>query len=134
MHELSIASSLAAKVLAFAEGTDGARVLEVTLEVGEMTCIQTEQLTFCYGAITTDTPIEGSALIIERVPLVVSCPECGYTGRPKYWEDAQWDAPIATLACPRCGRTADAIRGHECSIKSLRYDRSTQLPENRATG
>ena len=67
MHELSIASAVAEKVMAFAQARQPARVLQVRLAVGEMTCLQKEQLAFCYHAITQATPIEDSTLEIEPV-------------------------------------------------------------------
>ncbi len=123
MHEFSIAASLAEKVIAFAEEHAPARVLQVRLAIGELMGIEREQLTFCYKAITENTCIGESSLEIETVAPVVSCPACGYTGGPKYWEEAQWLAPIPTLACPRCGATTETIEGNECSIRTIQYAR-----------
>jgi hydrogenase nickel incorporation protein HypA/HybF len=121
MHELSIASAVAEKVMDFARTHQPGRVLQVRLAVGEMTCLQKEQLAFCYRAITQETPIEDSTLEIEPVATIVNCPGCGYTGSPKYWEDGQWQTSIPTLACPGCGATAEAIQGHECAIRTITY-------------
>ena len=121
MHELSLASVIAQKVQALAEGQPLARVREVRVAVGEWTSVQAEQLVFCYRAVTEDTPLGDSILAIEPVAGVVKCPYCGYMGRPKYWEDAQWLAPIPTLMCPECERSADMVKGHECAIRAIRY-------------
>ena len=121
VHELSIASAVAEKVMAFAQTRQPGRVLQVRLAVGEMTCLQKEQLAFCYHAITQATPIEDSTLEIEAVAPIVNCPGCGYTGSPKYWEEAQWQTSIPTLACPRCGGTTEAVQGHECAIRAITY-------------
>ena len=80
------------------------KILGVRLLVGELSCIEPEQLRFCYGAITKETAIENSALEIERVEAEVSCPNCSYRGRPKFWEDALSDVVVATLQCPSCGK------------------------------
>jgi hydrogenase nickel incorporation protein HypA/HybF len=121
MHEFSIAAALAEKVTAFAAERSPIRVLRVRLAVGELTCIQTEQLCFCYGAIIPDSIIRDSVLEIEPVAPVVSCPSCGYTGAPKYWDEAQWHTRVPTLACPQCGGTTEAIEGNECSIRTIQY-------------
>ncbi|HZZ20201.1 MAG TPA: hydrogenase maturation nickel metallochaperone HypA [Opitutaceae bacterium] len=121
MHEFSIASGLVEKVTAFAEERAPIRVLKVRLAIGNLMCIQAEQLAFCYNALTEDTPIGGSSLEIEMVPPVVSCTNCGYTGAPKYWEDPQLLSPVPTMSCPKCGSTTEAIEGDQCSIRTISY-------------
>ena len=122
MHELSFAMSLMESVLGLLESRQVKRVRQVRLALGELTCIQAEQLRFCYEAITRQTALEGSSLEIEAVPAAVKCPHCGYQGAPKYWMDALTDAPVATLQCPQCGQAAEMAQGHECTIKSVQYE------------
>jgi len=121
MHEFSIASTLVESVLDFATTPPPKKVLKVLLEVGELTCVEAEQLQFCYTSIITETALAGSSLEIERVSAEVHCPHCGYAGAPKYWDDAQAAARIATLQCPQCGQTAETTRGHDCTIRTIRY-------------
>lgn len=121
MHELSIASAIVEHVLAFAESDPPKKILGVRVLIGELSCIEPEQLSFCYAAITKETAIENSALEIERVEAEVLCPNCSYRGRPKFWEDALSDVVVATLQCPSCGKAAEAVQGHECTIRTIRY-------------
>jgi hydrogenase nickel incorporation protein HypA/HybF len=121
MHELSIASTIVERVLEFAEGDPARKILGVRLLVGELSCIEPEQLRFCYSAVTKETALEDSNLEIERCEAEVSCPYCSYRGRPKFWEDALSDVVVATLQCPSCGKAAEAVRGHECIIQTIRY-------------
>ena len=121
MHELSIASTLVESVLDFANSPPPKKVLKVLLQIGEMTCVEPEQLQFCYEAVTKETEIEDSTLEIERVPAQVACPHCGYAGAPKYWEDALAAAPVVTLQCPTCGKAVETINGHDCTIRTIRY-------------
>ena len=121
MHELSIASAMVESVLEFAETPPAKKVLKVLLQIGELTCIEPEQLRFSYVAITKETVLEDSALEIEETSATVACSHCGYEGRPKYWDGALAGARIATLQCPRCGKAAEATQGHECTIKTIRY-------------
>ena len=67
MHELSIASAIVDHLLEFAESDPPKKILSVRLLVGELSCIEPEQLSFCYAAITRETAIENSTLEIERV-------------------------------------------------------------------
>jgi len=121
MHELSIASTLVESVLEFANSPPPKKVLKVLLQVGELTCVEPDQLQFCYSAVIKETPIEDSTLEIERVPAEVACSHCGYAGPPKYWDDALAAAPIATLQCPTCGLATESINGHDCTIRTIRY-------------
>jgi hydrogenase nickel incorporation protein HypA/HybF len=121
MHEFSIATEIVEAVLSFAEKNDVQRVLEIRLAVGELACIETGQLRFCFGAITPQTALENCALEIESVAAVVRCPHCAYCGQPKYWDEALAGAAFPTLRCPSCGRTAEAVEGRECAIRSVKF-------------
>jgi hydrogenase nickel incorporation protein HypA/HybF len=121
MHELSIASAVVDSVLEFVAERSVKRVLTVRLAVGELSHVEEEQLRFCYMAITQETPMQDSALEIEKVPAMVRCSHCEYSGRPKYWDDALSVAPIPTLECPNCGGAAEAVEGNDCAIKSIRF-------------
>jgi hydrogenase nickel incorporation protein HypA/HybF len=121
MHELSIASNLVDSVLEFANSPPPKKVLKVMLQIGELTCVEPDQLAFCYTAMTKETAIEDSTLEIERVPAEVGCPHCGYAGPPKYWQDALAAAPVATLQCPACGKAVETTHGHDCTIRTIRY-------------
>jgi len=121
MHELSIVSTLVESVLEFVAVHQVGKVINVKLSVGELTCVEAEQMRFCYTALTEKTSLEGSVLEIEMVPAEVKCPHCLYQGPPKYWEDALCAAPVPTLQCPKCGKAAEAAQGHECTIKTIKY-------------
>ena len=121
MHELSIAASIVESVLQFVGDRRVSKVLRVRLAVGELTCVQAEQLKFCYESVARETVIQDSTLDIEEVPARVKCGHCAYEGAPKYWIDSLADTPIPTLQCPQCGRSAEAAQGHECAIKTIQY-------------
>jgi hydrogenase nickel incorporation protein HypA/HybF len=128
MHELSIASGLIEKLLEFSDQNSERAILEVRLEIGELSHIDSEQLRFCYESIAKETPLEGSVLTISKVAATVSCPHCTYHGRPGYWDEALAIAPVMTLRCPQCGKAVDADQGHECAIKSVRLIETHNLP------
>jgi hydrogenase nickel incorporation protein HypA/HybF len=67
MHELSIALSLIE--LAQAEGERlGGRICAVHIRIGPLAGVAKDALLFSYEVATHDTPLEGSALVIEEVP------------------------------------------------------------------
>ena len=121
MHELSVASAVVEKVLEFVSAHSVKKVLAVRLTIGELSHIEADQLRFCYGAITEQTPIQDSALEIETVEAVVQCERCPYRGRPKYWDDALSVGPIPTMQCPNCGAAVEIVEGNDCAIKSIRF-------------
>ncbi|HSU52754.1 MAG TPA: hydrogenase maturation nickel metallochaperone HypA [Candidatus Dormibacteraeota bacterium] len=121
MHELSIAANLVESVLQFVSEKQPSEVRAVRLAVGELTCVQHEQLRFCYQSLVGQTEIKGSALEIETVPAEVSCSHCQYEGAPRYWDEALAVELVPTLQCPQCGKAAEAVRGHECAIRSIQY-------------
>jgi len=125
MHEFSIASGIVETVLTFAEAHGVGKIVEVRMVVGELTCVDTEQLKFCFSAITNDSPLEGAALEIDIADAAVRCPHCEYEGPPKYWDGALSAVLLPTLECPECGRAAEPAAGHDCSIKSIRYVRDS---------
>lgn len=121
MHELSVVSGLVESVLQYVEAHAIKQVASVRLCVGELSLLEEEQLRFCYSAMIEQTAIEGSTLEIESVSAEVHCEHCSYGGPPKYWDGALSGVPVATLQCPECGHAAEAVRGHECAIKSIKY-------------
>jgi hydrogenase nickel incorporation protein HypA/HybF len=121
MHELSIASGLVEKLLEFSAQHPQRTIIEVRLDIGELSHIDPEQLLFCYESITRETPLDGSTLTVEKTPATVNCPHCTYRGRPDYWDDALAIAPVITMRCPKCGKAVDADQGHECAIKLVRF-------------
>ena len=121
MHELSIASGLVEKLLQFTAENPDKKIVGVRLAVGEFSHIEDEQLTFCYNAVISETPLAGSTLTIEKIEAMVECPHCSYRGRPKYVEGLVSQNPVATLQCPTCGKATQIIEGDECAIKSVRF-------------
>jgi hydrogenase nickel incorporation protein HypA/HybF len=121
MHELSLASAVVDSVLEFLDAHEVKKILTVRLAVGELSCVEADQLRFCYTAITQETAMENSTLEIESVAAVVECPRCSYRGRPKYWEDALSAAPVPTLECPSCRGAVEPVEGNDCAIKTIQF-------------
>src|SRR5262245_8669676 len=121
MHEFSLATQIVESVLEFFRTHGAGDVLKVRLQLGELTCVDAEQLRFCFNAITEGTRLANTALDIEPVSARIRCPHCLYEGAPKYWEGALAGATIPTLECPDCGKAAVATRGHDCEIKSVLF-------------
>lgn len=113
MHELSVATSLVE--IAQEEGERlGGRVLAVHLRLGPMAGVVKDALISSYEVACQDTPLEGSKLLIEDVPLVAFCPRCKVERLVR--------SPQA-LKCPECGAATPRITsGRELQLFALEID------------
>jgi hydrogenase nickel incorporation protein HypA/HybF len=68
-----------------------------------------------------DTPLQGSQLIVEDVPVIVFCPQC----------QQERELPSVQLfACPGCGTpTMDVRQGKELEVFALEV-KEEELQEN----
>ena len=118
MHELSLVTSIVETVVetlaALPDSSGSARVLEVRLRVGALASVIPESLEFCWGIVSEGTPLEGSRLVGDVLPVVVQCAPCG--------QDATLDG-MQSFRCPRCGELCAEIRqGRELEIDSIEID------------
>jgi len=109
MHELSIAMSIVEMAEEEARQRN-ARVSAVHLKLGALSGIVKEALLSSYGIACDGTPLEGSRLVIEEVPVEVYCEGCAAERR------------LATpwFVCPECGAaTPTIVRGKELEVTAL---------------
>ena len=113
MHELSIAASIVEAVTESASAYPGARVKEVRLRVGALASVVEDSLQFCWELATDDTPLKGSALVIDKLPVIVHCDACGVDTRIE---------GVQSFLCPRCGEPAALRQGRELEIDSIEIE------------
>lgn len=114
MHELSIVTSIVESVTDTVAAYAGARVLEVRLRVGVLAAVVEDSLQFCWQIASEDTPLAGSRLVIQSVPVTVHCETCGQQGAL---------AGLQDFRCPHCGAPATDVRsGRELQIESLEIE------------
>jgi hydrogenase nickel incorporation protein HypA/HybF len=114
MHELSIAASIVEAVTESASAYPGARVKEVRLRVGALASVVEDSLQFCWQLATEDSPLAGSTLVMNKLPVIVHCDACGV--------DAEIDG-VQSFRCPRCGEpAADLRQGRELEIESIELE------------
>jgi hydrogenase nickel incorporation protein HypA/HybF len=113
MHELSIALSLVDLAREEAGRHEG-RVCAVHVRIGALAGVVPEALLASYEMAAFETPLEGSRLVIEEVPVVVFCPQC------------QADRPLESVqsfCCPECGApTPQVERGRELDLVALEIE------------
>ena len=117
MHELSIAHSIVETVVGAAEPAEKKDIREVRLRVGALAGVMKDSLLFCYDIATEDTPLSGSKLIVNEVPVVIYCGTCA--------EEREL-LNVQSFRCPVCDTPSGDVRqGQELEIESLLIDESS---------
>jgi hydrogenase nickel incorporation protein HypA/HybF len=111
MHELSIAMSMVDMASEKAAEMGGAKVSALYLKLGRLSGVVKDALLFSWEVACQGTPLEGSALVIEEVPVVVNCTLCR----------AERTLPgIQNFFCPVCKTpTPEVLRGKELEVTAL---------------
>jgi hydrogenase nickel incorporation protein HypA/HybF len=118
MHELSIISSVVESVIDSLEMYPGARVVEVRLKVGALAAVVEDSLQFCYGIATEDTPLQGSRLVVNVLPVRVHCAAC--------CADSAIES-LQSFRCAQCGEPASDIRqGREMEIDAIEIEEAEE--------
>ncbi len=114
MHELSIAASIVEAVTESAAAYPGARVLQVRLRVGALASVVEDSLQFCWEITVEGTPLQGSQLVVDIVPVVAHCGACGKEGELK---------SLQSFRCPHCDEPVSDLRqGRELEIESIEIE------------
>lgn len=120
MHEVSVVTSLVDAVIGELSSYRLERVNAVYVLIGELTNLGDEQMQFAYEVVTRGTILEGSELVIEHVPVEVSCASCGFVGPARILSDPDYEThAIPVLSCPECGGRIEVVRGMECAVKCM---------------
>ncbi|GAB7141253.1 hypothetical protein RsTz2092_12190 [Deferribacterales bacterium RsTz2092] len=107
MHEVGIARSILDSVASAARKNGADAVKSVKLQVGSLSGVEASSLQFALDAVKAGTIATGAEFIIERVPAVGVCGECGKTSTP--------DTFFAV--CEHCGNLSlDITAGRELKI------------------
>ena len=111
MHELSIAMSMIEMATEEAAKRGGVQVNAVHLKLGPLSGVVKEALLFSYEVACQGTPLEGSQLLIEDVPVVVYCPTCQAERTP---------VSLQQFCCSDCDTpTPQVLQGKELEVVAL---------------
>ena len=115
MHELSIAMSIVEMAEEEAERRGGAGPA-VHLKLGLLSGVVKDALLSSYELACEGTPLAGSRLVIEEIPVEVFCPACE---APRPLPSMQW------FCCPECGTPAsEVVQGRELEVVALEITKS----------
>ena len=101
MHEMSLAESVLQIIEDTVRVQPFRRVRSVVLEVGALSAVEPEAMTFCFDAVTRGSLAEGARLEIVAIPGSGWCMHCGknVTLHERYG------------LCPECGDARVEITG-----------------------
>jgi hydrogenase nickel incorporation protein HypA/HybF len=120
MHEFSRASQIVEAVISEAEKQDAVKIIEVEIDIGDLTFLGIEQIRFSYKILTDKTIAKNSKLKINQIPGRGRCDNCGYDGPLSYLDDKQFHIIVPTFNCPQCGKSLSISAGRECIIRRIR--------------
>ncbi|ATZ61157.2 MAG: hydrogenase maturation nickel metallochaperone HypA [Methanosarcinales archaeon Met12] len=131
MHEYGVAMEVYKAVMDAASKNDAIRVISIYLELGELTHINSEQLSFCFEIIAKESLAEGADLNIMQIPPTIKC-KCGYEGvldshNSSNCDDTKQYRALSDLAlsivCPECENSLPGlISGREINVRDIKIE------------
>ena len=113
MHEMSIAQSLLEIVEDTLKENPHSKLKKVVVKIGELVAVVPDSLDFCYKALTAGTPLEGSELEIEIIPVAALCQDCG----------KEFKVDSFFFICPHCESTnVKILSGQELRVSELEVE------------
>jgi hydrogenase nickel incorporation protein HypA/HybF len=114
MHELSIAISLVEAAQEEAAKHGASTVSAVHLKLGPLSGVVKDALLFSYDLATESTPLQGSRLVIEDVPVEIFCSQCG---------ERRSIRSLQAFCCAVCDTPAtEIVQGKELQLAALEID------------
>jgi len=119
MHELSIAMGIVDAALDEAKQR-AVKVTAVHLRLGPLSGVVKDALLFSYEIACQDTPLQGSRLIVEDVPVVIFCAQC---------KEKRTLESVQRFACPQCDApTMNILQGKELEVFALEVEEQEVTP------
>jgi hydrogenase nickel incorporation protein HypA/HybF len=119
MHEFSISSEIVKTVIDTVEKNNGKKVLSIQLEIGELTHLNGEQVSFWIQELFKDSVAEDAEVKIKTIRAHIHCKACGYKGG---FGSGQEDSVrhLTLQSCPRCNSFQFKIeKGRECILRKI---------------
>lgn len=108
MHELSLCRAI---MQIAAKAAEGRPIAQIHLDVGTLRQVIPDTLVYCWSIVSENTPLEGSQLVINQIPAVVRCNECGQ-------DSTITGVPILVCAACHSGNVTVAT-GEEFLLRSM---------------
>src|SRR5450759_2854179 len=93
MHELAVTESLLEIAIRHAQAQNAHRITDLYLVIGKWSSIVDDSVQFYWDIISDGTIAKGATLHFQRVPVVLTCQDCG----------KEYEHTSEEFACPHCG-------------------------------
>ena len=95
MHEYAVTQSILATVLEEANMADAKRVLEIRLEIGELSSFEEDSIKMYFEQLSKGTIAHGAKIVTRKISAQLYCKEC----------DLSFPLSHVDYNCPRCNQT-----------------------------
>jgi len=113
MHELGVATQIAELVTRVMEENSAKRAGEIYVEVGTLSCVDPDSLSFCFEAIAKGTRLEGARLKIEEIKPRARCRLC----------NEEYEVSPDDFRCKACGSSKfDLLIGNDISVREVEVE------------
>jgi hydrogenase nickel incorporation protein HypA/HybF len=109
MHELSIAGSIVDLV---DQAAAGRRICKVTLEIGRLSGVSPDAVSFCFPEVARGTNAESATLEIREIDGRARCESCG----------EEFATPSLLTTCSCGSLSFQRLSGDELKIKSIEIE------------
>ena len=119
MHEFSISSEIVKSVLEAAEKHHGKKVLSIQMDIGELTLLSIEQVTFWIKELFRGSVAEGAKIKVNMIKTRIRCEACGFHGRPASKPEDLFQH-LGPISCLKCGSfQVKNEKGRECNLRKI---------------
>jgi len=123
MHELSISDEIVRNVLDAVKESNGKKVLSVQLEIGELTLLNVEQVTFWIHELFKGSVAEGAKVKVRTIKARIQCESCGYKGGIRSDQEGSF-RHLALQTCPQCNSFQLKVEsGRDCVLRKIQVMR-----------
>ncbi len=113
MQELSIALGIVDMAVEKMEELSAKSIFAIHLKLGVLSGVVPEALRSAFELAREPTPLAGTVLVIEEIPLTAFCPKC----------KVERSVIFPELTCPECGTvTPEIVRGREMEVVALEIE------------
>jgi hydrogenase nickel incorporation protein HypA/HybF len=92
----------------------GVTVNAVHLRLGALSGVVKDALLFSYEVACQDTPLQGSQLLIEEIPVAIFCSRC---------KEKRLLPSMQSFTCPECGTpSGEVMQGKELEVFALEVE------------
>jgi len=120
MHEFSFAYNIFKVAETTAIKYNAKKITEVYLEIGELTLIVPELLKQSFKMATKGSIAEDAELIIEFVPGMIKCRDCGKISKVTLNDEAYLTG-LQLFQCQHCkSKDTEIIEGKKANVKNIK--------------